>query len=276
MSIFRRKKEEDIVESEDTTLDSDIEMYDDEIEEIETIEKPKKSRTKLKIVLFSLAVFFAFAIGVFLLFRFNIIDSEGLSWSNIKSKIPIVKNLVTEEELEKTEEVKEIAFTDEELQMYQEKIKELEEEVGIQKEEILRLEDKNTDYAREVIRLQEIEGAHEEYKRLKEEIDKQIASGDPIAYEEYFESISPGNAEEIYRQIVGENIKDKELKKYISTYQEMDEQAAAEMFEEMIATDLDLVVNIIKGISSDHAAEILAEMEPRSAAAVTKRMSPTD
>jgi len=55
----------------------------------------------------------------------------------------------------------------------------------------------------------------------------------------------------------------------------MDEASAAEIFDEMVRTDLDLVVNILKGISnSDHRAAILSNMSTTAAEQVTRRMAP--
>ena len=92
-------------------------------------------------------------------------------------------------------------------------------------------------------------------------------------YKEYYESINPENAEQLYKQVVSQMQEDEEIADYIKAYSEMKPKAAAAIMEKM-TDDLKLVAKILSGMKADARGDILAAMSPDVAASVTKLMEP--
>ena len=101
-----------------------------------------------------------------------------------------------------------------------------------------------------------------------------IALNDPQAYANFYESISPENAEELYKQAINQEVMDKEFKDYIQTFETMKKDAATTILEELIITDMDLVITILDNLSSKKRSEILGAMDPQNAASCSRLLSP--
>jgi len=185
-------------------------------------------------------------------------------------KVPVVKNVIPQPETEPKDEYSGLSKS-ELVQMN----KTLTEEKEKMEENNTELNNKIKELDTEVTRLRDIESQQEQFKADKEEFDRMIAENDMDAYKKFYESISPENAETLYKEAVQENEADKKLQEYVQTFENMKKDAAASMLEEMIGTDdMDLVVRILDNISTEKRAEILATMKTENAAACAKRLAP--
>lgn len=235
------KNEQEELELIDEGLDDDIE---------EDIGKRKKGKRLIKFLIFIIII----AIPIVLI---------SLNVGNIRDKylrpglerIPIIKNLLPplETDNKQTEEV-----VDEKQQTIDSLTKEIEE------------------LNKEITRLKEFENSQLEFKTQKEEFDKMIALNDPKAYSSFYESISPENAEELYKQAINKEVTDKRFKEYIQTFETMKKDAVATILEELIITDMDLVITILENVSSDKRSEILSAMDPQNAASCSKLLAPVE
>ncbi|MFR4985920.1 MAG: hypothetical protein ACLUCH_00860 [Lachnospirales bacterium] len=235
------KNEQEELELIDEELDDDIE---------EDVGKKKKGKGLVKFLI----VIIIIAIPIVLI---------SLNVGNIRDKylrpglerIPIIKNLLPplETDNEQTEEV-----VDEKQQTIDSLTKEIEE------------------LNKEITRLKEFENSQLEFKTQKEEFDKMIALNDPKAYSSFYESISPENAEELYKQAINKEVTDKRFKEYIQTFETMKKDAVATILEELIITDMDLVITILENVSSDKRSEILSVMDPKNAASCSKLLAPVE
>lgn len=97
---------------------------------------------------------------------------------------------------------------------------------------------------------------------------------DPTAYSKFYENILQENAEELYEEANLTATREKELKQYLEIVNATDESASAEILETLIATDLDLVVLILRNINAELGGAILGEMTAENGATVLKRMAP--
>lgn len=93
------------------------------------------------------------------------------------------------------------------------------------------------------------------------------------AFAEFFESIDPEIAKQIYEKVTAERRATEEAKKFAAIYGSMDSAAAAQIFEKMGEQELELIVETIRNLNRDAAAELLASMTPEFAAKVTKKLS---
>ena len=235
------KNEQEELELIDEELDDDIE---------EDVGKKKKGKRLIKFLIFIIII----AIPIVLI---------SLNVGNIRDKylrpglerIPIIKNLLPplETDNEQTEEV-----VDEKQQTIDSLTKEIEE------------------LNKKITRLKEFENSQLEFKTQKEEFDKMIALNDPKAYSSFYESISPENAEELYKQAINKEVTDKRFKEYIQTFETMKKDAVATILEELIITDMDLVITILENVSSDKRSEILSAMDPKNAASCSKLLAPVE
>lgn len=129
----------------------------------------------------------------------------------------------------------------------------------------------------EIQRLKVLELDYEEFNQLKNEFYDEVVYGnnapDADTYIEWYESIDPEAAEEIYRQVIASREANNEIKELAITYAEMEPANAADILQTM-SGDLDTVALILKNMSSSDKAEIMAEMEPEFAANITKKLLP--
>jgi flagellar motility protein MotE (MotC chaperone) len=81
-------------------------------------------------------------------------------------------------------------------------------------------------------------------------------------------------AKEEERAAVEQEAEDRkrEAKKLYDAYNQIDAEDSARILEELITDDVDLVVEIMKNLDPAVAAEILAAMQEKNAADITKRM----
>ncbi len=121
------------------------------------------------------------------------------------------------------------------------------------------------------------EANEKEYERLKKKFDEEVVFSDSAPdisnYQEYYEQISPENAEKIYKQVLEQQLTDSELADYVSTYSSMKAKNAAAIFDTM--TDkLGLVAQILEAMDPQSRANIMGAMQAENAAKLTSIMNP--
>lgn len=195
---------------------------------------------------------------------FNPLGLRDKYLSGILSRIPIVNNLVSPEEDEPQESREELEAN----------IAGLTRQTESQALEIERLNDTVAAFTAENRRLKEFEDAQTQFKTDKEAFDRQIALGNTTAYQDYYERVNPENAERLYQEAVGTAARAKELKNWVSTFNEMDEAEAAPILENLAATDMDLVVTILNNLNAEIRGAVLGKMTPQIASRIVKMMSP--
>ena len=131
-------------------------------------------------------------------------------------------------------------------------------------------------YTAEIQNLRAVEAQQEQFRRDKNEFDQLVAMRDPAAYAKFYESISPENADTLYREAQIASERAQELKRLTNTVASMEERSSARMLESLMTTDMDLVVLLLKNINTDVAGSIIEAMSSQNAAAVIKRMAPAE
>lgn len=129
----------------------------------------------------------------------------------------------------------------------------------------------------EVLRLQPFEEKQVEFNRIRTEFYEDViyAEKGPGAeeYRKYYESMDPATAEYLYKQVITQLEKSKEVRDYASAYAQMKPKEAAKIFESM-TDELDLVAEILQTMSADTRGSIMGVMDPAVAAKLTKIMAP--
>lgn len=186
---------------------------------------------------------------------------------DVLSKIPYVNGLIVDQNAVAEEENKKR----EELLMENDantaRIAELELQVET-------LTKENDDLNLEIERLSPLEDEYLAFREEKLAFDTEIANGDKVEYSEYYTSIYPENADEIYRQIIGDIENEETVTRYISRFEALDSGSCAVILEELIYTDLDLVVEVIDSMTVEKSAEVLENMDPVNSSTILKRLNP--
>lgn len=227
----------------------------------------KYSKKKNGKIIWLLLFVFLIALMVAIL-GFNAFNIREKYLRNTLKNIPVVKNLL--DETTQADAVQQ-SITPEQLNL---KIAELEKQIEDNKNTITILTDNNKELELENKRLKEIESQQLEFEKKRKELDERIAMNDPAAYSAFYEQISPENAQNLYSQAKLSAQEKADIKKYTQSFETMPADAAAGVVEEMVQTDMDLVVLIFNNIDSEQSGKILAEMDPKKAAKLVKRLAP--
>jgi len=267
LSRLKKNSNEDIntsMDVDDISIDTFAE--DNAAKKKEKKEKGTKKRGWLKFLIIGVVLAALAGFGVAVI-QFNALGLRDNYLRDILESVPVVNNLLPP--LEAYEPVA-IRSVDELLL----EISRLETQSENLNSEILRLEGLNSNLLNQVVVLEEFERTQVEFSAAREVFERESALGNPAAYEAFFREISPERAEEIFREIAGINHHSAELRSFISTYINMDESAAADIFEQLIRTDSELLITILRGMSAQQRADILAQMTVRSAEQLTRWMAP--
>lgn len=190
--------------------------------------------------------------------------------------VPVINKILPEESNTETDDMEEYGgYTS--LKEAVEQIKALELQLeaatssGNSSEEIV------ADLTAEINRLKTFEQNQVEFERIKNQFYEEViyAENGPgaDAYIQYYESMDPTTAEEIYREVIRKQEETKEIEDYASAYAAMKPKEAAAIFESM-TDNLDLAARILGVMGADDRGKILGVMDSAIAARITKIMDP--
>lgn len=136
------------------------------------------------------------------------------------------------------------------------------------------------DLKAEIARLQVYEDEYQKFQDRVKAFDENVVFAEEAPsieeYYTYYSEIQPENAEEIYRQVVEQMQYDAKIEAEAKRYAKMDAAAAAAVLEIMCSDDLDTVCGIISSMGTQNAAAIMAELDPATAAKITKNLTTID
>jgi len=234
-------------------------------------EKAAKKRGKKGGGLIALLIIALIVIALAAAIALNLFGFRDAIVNNVLVHIPIVNNLVDPVEVEAD-------LTPEELEAkvsaLEAEIARLEQSADADAEEIERLRTVNTTYLKELDNLRDIEKQQLQFKADRENFDRMVAENDKTAFRSFYETMNPVNAEQIYREIVGDATVTKQMRDYVATFTAMDETNAAKGLEQMSSSDPDLVVRILLTMDADSRGAIMNEMTAQTVANLGRRMAP--
>lgn len=226
-----------------------------------------KNKKKKKGKLLPIMIILLFLIGgsIAAIVIFNPLDIRDTYLANI----PVIGEILvpSPEVLEERAEARTNA------QLLQE-LEELNMQLEILTDDLAQVRSINQMYSQEISTLREIEDQQIQFRAERAEFDRMIAEGDAPAFVDFFQTMSPENAEAIYRELIVQVAQTEELDDWVRTVVSMEDDAAASMLEAMISSEMDLVVIILDNIAANRRGAILSEMSPANAADVFPRMAP--
>lgn len=116
--------------------------------------------------------------------------------------------------------------------------------------------------------LKQIEAQAAKLEEDKKELSRIAAEKDPKGFTEFFEKTDRETAEKLYQELVGDEVADNKIKSQSKTFEEMEPQNAANILTQMSDVDRELLIDIIRVMKPDVAAEIIENMEPAFAASL--------
>lgn len=157
------------------------------------------------------------------------------------------------------------------------RIKELETELRKAKKKLRNNEYDISDLKAKSRELKSYKENQARFENAKKKFDREVVFSDKAPdinkYKEYYESISPENAEAIYKEVIGQQRESKDIEKYAKAYASMKPAEAAGIFNTM-TDNLKLVAKILNAMDSESRGKILGAMKKDIAAQVTKIMEP--
>lgn len=195
----------------------------------------------------------------------------------ILKDVPYVNKILpkTEEEETKTKEDSKYPYkTVDEAVAY---IKELEKELADAKESNSENDAYVADLEAQAAQWKEYKDNEQKFEEEKAKFYKEVVFSDQAPdineYKEYYESIDPQNAENLYKQVIEQQEKDDDMSDYVKAYSQMKPKQAAAIFDTM-TDNLELVAKILSAMKADARGDILGNMNTDTAAKVTKLMEP--
>ncbi len=137
--------------------------------------------------------------------------------------------------------------------------------------------EENESLRSEIERLQTFEESQVEFQRIRTQFYEEVVYAEsgpgPEEYRKYYEGIDPELAEYLYKQVVQQEVADKEVQEYAKAYSSMKPKEAAAIIEAM-PDNLDLAAKILGVMNADERGKILGAMDAKIAAKLTKIMDP--
>ncbi len=229
-------------------------------------------------VIRSIIVFFVvllvLIVGVGAMIRFDVLGMGTKYLGPYIQNVPILSMILPEMPVEEgaddTYNFETVEEAVEILQITEKMLKESDEKAEELSEQLEQL-------TAEVTRLSVFEANQLQFEEDKAAFDALIASSsDPVDFTEWFESMYPKNAADIYADVVGEVVISQELKDLVGLYENMKPSQAAAILESMATTRLAQTTQIIKNLSSDQGADILGAMDADTAAKITTYLYPEE
>ena len=230
----------------------------------------------IKVIVTLLVILLILLTGLGAMIKFDVFGVGTDIFAPLMMDVPVVSNLLPDSVLNadtSSEDASNYNFETVEqaveiLKITEEMLKEKSQEADILSEQIAGLET-------EVARLKIFEENQLQFEADKAAFDQEIADGMTAAdYVSWYETMDPANAAAIYEAKVGEVINQEAMQDFIARYENMKAAQAALILEEMTTTKMDQVAAIITGVSSQQSADILAAMDPATAAKITSYIYP--
>lgn len=130
------------------------------------------------------------------------------------------------------------------------------------------------DLEKQIENLKVFQSEHTKFREEKREFDELVASQNENEFIKFYEAMYPEHAQEIYTNRIQANQMTKEQKQYAAMIAEIDELQAAKVLENLVTTDMDIVISVLSNMDMESSAAILGQMDVQIAARIVKQLSP--
>lgn len=241
-----------------------------EYEEIET-----KSGGGLSTAIVTLAIIIIWLAVFAILIKWDVGHVGSRMLYPVFKDVPVIKYVLPEVKEETEEESSQYGYAT--LAEAVAEIKRLEKELADSKTANSADDEVVEELSAEIERLKKFEQNQVQFEKTKQQFYEDVVFADNAPdienYRQYYESIEPEQAAELYKQVVQQEYQDEKIEEYAKAYGEMKPAQAAGIFEAM-TDDLQLAASILENIDATQRGKILGAMDPEVAAMITKIMEP--
>ncbi len=217
-------------------------------------------------------------LGIIALLIHMDVGGIGTMVSPYLKNIPVVKNILPASASADATSTENDPYAFSSMQEAVARVKELEKQVAQQKKQLASAENDSADLAQLKKQLKKYQDNEKKFEKEKADFYEQVVYADNAPdisnYKTYYEEIEPETAEKLYKQVISDLQTDSKLQDYAAAYSSMKPKEAAAIFDKM-TNNLKLVGKILWTMKKDARGAILGQMDPDTAAAVTKLMEPT-
>jgi len=228
------------------------------------------------LLVFVTIIIIAIWLGIFgILIKFDVGGFGSTVLYPLLKDVPVVNRVLPDVDVTESTEADAYGFDSlDEATAY---VKELEVQLADALDKNSELTSKVDELNAELAELDTLRQEQAEFETLKEKFYEEVVFSDQAPdineYKTYYESIDPENAEVLYKQVVEQIQEDEEVAAYAKRYSSMDPESAAAIFDTM-TDDFNLVAKILGAMSTQASSDILAAMDSKNAATLTKIMEP--
>lgn len=267
------------IKEEQKKLKAENKRLKKEMRNAQALEAEDESGGTLSVVFVTLFIILIWLAFLALFVRLDVGGFGSGVLRPVLKDIPVVKNILPPAPGSISDSGEDLYYGYDDMEDAVARIKELELEISeLQKEKNETVEGVD-DLQEEIQRLQTFEDNQIEFEKIKNEFYDEVVfsekAPDIEEYKKFYEEIDPANAEQIYREVVGEVVYNEEIENYAKAYSAMKPKQAAAIFEAM-TDDLDLAAKILDQMSADDRGNILGAMDSTVAAKLTKIMEPDE
>ncbi|MCL2572965.1 MAG: hypothetical protein FWE34_00255 [Defluviitaleaceae bacterium] len=224
---------------------------------------PKKGKAGL-VVMLSVIGFLLIVIGLFV---FNVFGLRDNVLYPLLRDVPLVGGMIPAAEYDDGEVIASVADLEAEIQATTLENASLEAQLENLSQTVEQLERENE-------RLQEFADAHGQFLADRDALYRDIAMDNPDAFMNFFETMHPQLAEELFISIAIMQYEDERWRNYLNSWINMNPVQVARVIESMLTTDMRLIVDVMTELPAPFRGTILDNLADDSAAAVLRHMEP--
>ena len=113
-----------------------------------------------------------------------------------------------------------------------------------------------------------------EWWEVRETLETETVEDNIEAFMAFFEMINPDLAERLYEQQIATRLRDESRSHYVAVWSGMTPLAAAQAIEEMVTTDMRLIVDALSDMTPQAAAAIAERLSVETRSAVMRHLEP--
>ncbi len=230
--------------------------------------KHKWKTSKLRKILFQV-IFLGIMASIVAVLVFNVFDIRDKYLRQYLEEVPFIAELLPPPTESSIEDLKSKEDLKTDIDTYKTQIETLENTIA-------ELEQRILDDDEEIERLKVFEDEYLDFLEEKQLFDEAVGSENSEDFIEFYENMYPENAERVYADLKDIEIDITSFNEYITVYSGMEPSSVGSIMEELMVTDIQLVVAILDELSPTFAGEILATMPPDKAATIAKLLAPSN
>ncbi|MCL2236289.1 MAG: hypothetical protein FWB98_07620 [Defluviitaleaceae bacterium] len=123
-------------------------------------------------------------------------------------------------------------------------------------------------------RLRELEEYHLEFLASRAQFEREVAEGNEDAFVEFFATMHPELAEEIYNEIMAGRALDEQWQNYLSSWGSTAPVNVARVVELMATTDMPMIARVMTYLPVNQRTAIFNNLSPDTLAALYRQMYP--